>query len=84
MIRGALLALLLVGCGDRAATENEAVAVGRVYLADKYPPNPTVEAIDMGDRWRLLFTHPEVGTGGLYLIIVNKRSGEIVHAETQQ
>ena len=87
-MRACLLALLLAGCADRAATENEAIAVGRAYLAERpqFGARPVVEAIDMGDRWRLSFDFPvqDRGTGGPIIIVVNKRSGEVVHMETTQ
>jgi hypothetical protein len=42
------------------------------------------EAIDMGDRWRLSYDFPGGGTGGPLIVVVNKRTGKIVHTETQQ
>ena len=67
-----------------APTSNDAVAIADARLARQHfrrygPP----DVIDMGDRWRLLYPDGG-GTGGLILVVVNKRSGEIVHMETQQ
>jgi hypothetical protein len=49
-------------------------------------PPSIVDALDMGDRWRLSYRDPpgEGGTGGVRLAVVNKRSGEVVHAEADQ
>jgi hypothetical protein len=77
---------LAAGCGDRAASESQALAIGNSYLAANNPrgtPEWTaIQAIDMGNRWRLSYNHG--GTGGPFIVVVNKRSGEVVHFETEQ
>ena len=83
----ALLSLILIGCGNRAETENEAIEVANAYLATMPQLGANrrqVEAIDMGDRWRLSYELPDGGTGGPIIVVVNKRSGGVVHMETQQ
>lgn len=95
MIRACLLALLLAGCEDRAATgaatggasREEAIAAAEAFLTARHHAVPSiVDAIDMGDRWRLSYRcRPrECGTGGVTLAVVNKRSGEVVHYESEQ
>lgn len=82
----AALLLLAAGCGERAETQNEAVAVANAYLATMPLAANTrrVEAVDMGDRWRLAYIAAEGSTGGPIVVVVNKRSGEVVHWETEQ
>jgi hypothetical protein len=82
----ALILILATGCQDRAATANEAIEIGNAYLANEPEELSlrTVEAIDMGDRWRLSYRLPEGSTGGPLIVVVSKRSGEVVHAETEQ
>jgi len=48
--------------------------------------NRVIDAIDMGDRWRLSYGDlpGHGGTGGGIIAVVNKRSGEVVHYETTQ
>lgn len=95
MIRAGLLALLLTGCGDRAtpdaapvaATRAEAVAAAQAFFTARNTTLPSiVDAIDMGDRWRLAYrcAPRECGTGGITMAVVNKRSGEVVHWEAEQ
>jgi hypothetical protein len=43
-----------------------------------------VEAMDMGDRWRLSYEAPDGSFGGPLIMVVNKRSDEVVHVETEQ
>src|SRR5690242_7436577 len=73
---------------DRAATRAQAIAVGDAWLAARpqFRRPPVVDSIDMGDRWRLSYGYPkgEGGTGGPIIIVVKKRSGEVVHMETEQ
>jgi len=81
------LVLLLTACGDRAATRDEAIAAAQAFFATQHTTPPSiVNAIDMGDRWRLSYSYPpgEGGTGGVTLAVVNKRSGEVVHWEAEQ
>jgi hypothetical protein len=79
--------LLATGCQDRAATGDEAAAVATTYLAnDGFNMKDRViqSRIDMGDRWRLSYGYPGGGTGGPIIVVVNKRSGKVVHVETEQ
>jgi hypothetical protein len=82
------LALLLVssGCRDRAETSNAAIAIANANatVSDFRRHARSVDAVDMGDRWRLSYNLPEGSTGGPLIVVVNKRSGEIVHIETEQ
>lgn len=85
----ATLALLLFACspeaGNRADTANQAIAIGNNFISDRPGANEmTVEVADMGNRWRLSYEHPDAGTGGPLIVVVNKRTGEVVHAETEQ
>jgi hypothetical protein len=85
---------LLVGCQDMPShdqidTENEAIETANAYLSNmqfSLDANyiEEIEAIDMGDRWRLAYKRPEGSTGGPVIVVVNKRRGEVVHMETQQ
>ena len=70
-----------------AATRAQAIAAADNYLAARHMQTRSViHVIDMGDRWRLSYEDRpgEGGTGGPILIVVNKRSGEVVHIETEQ
>ena len=73
-----------IGTHEAAPTANDAIAAADAFLATvplrRYGP-PSV--IDMRDRWRLLYDGGG-GTGGPILVVVNKRSGEVVHYETEQ
>ena len=83
---GAAVLLLLTGCRDRIESANEAAEVANAQLATTLlgAEHRTVEAIDMGDRWRLSYNLEEGSTGGPIIVVVNKRTGEIVHVETEQ
>jgi hypothetical protein len=79
--------LFLAGCReDRVVTADQAIAVSRSYLVENHSgldPEWAVKAIDMGDRWRVSYGWP--GMAGEYtVVVVNKRSGKIVHMETGQ
>ncbi len=78
---------LLAGCGQGAETSGEAIEAGNIYLAGRDPPlgvdGWTIASIDMGDRWRLTYDLPG-STGGRIRLIVNKRSGDVVHMEAEQ
>ena len=94
----ALAILLLTACQNQnqtqnntaasgAATRGQAIAAADAWLAaNHHSAPPRIYVIDMGDRWRLAYDYPpgEGGTGGIELVVVNKRSGEIVHAEGGQ
>jgi hypothetical protein len=70
-----------------AATRAEAIAAADTYLAAHHMRiAPVIYVIDMGDRWRLSYEDRpgEGGTGGPIIAVVNKRSGEVVHMETEQ
>jgi hypothetical protein len=69
---------------DRAPTANSAIAAANEYLATMRigTNDMSVDAIDMGNRWRLAYRG--LGTGGGLVVVVNKRSGEVVHAEGYQ
>ena len=86
--RVSLAFLLLAGCADRAATKEEAIAAANAYLGPMHLPveNRVIDAIDMGDRWRLSYGDlpGHGGTGGGIIAVVNKRNGEVVHYETTQ
>jgi hypothetical protein len=91
IVIAAFPALLSSGCtnssvsGNRAETENQAIAVANEYLSNRpLTDEMTIEAVDMGNRWRLSYDHPDGGTGGPIIVVVNKRTGEVVHAETEQ
>ena len=82
----AVLAFLLTACQHRAETANEAIQIANAELEDM-PLGlhlRTVEAIDMGDRWRLSYKLPRGSTGGPIVVIVMKHTGEVIHIETQQ
>ena len=82
-----LLGLLLVaGCADRAATLNDALAAVDASRLTKRPGYEwrLIRANDLGDRWQLVFDISQGGTGGPAVIVVNKRSGEIVSAVSGQ
>lgn len=72
----------------RVRSANEAIRIGNRHLAGRMSPAildmQRIEALDMGDRWRLAYIAPEGSTGGPIIIVINKRSGEIVHEETEQ
>ena len=78
--------ILLGGCEDRIVSANEAIEVANAQLATMPidASRRTVEAVDMGDRWRLSYEAEEGSTGGPIIVVVNKRSGEVVHIETEQ
>ena len=87
----ALVILLSVGCEDRtrgAETANEATEVTNAHMGEDLPQvalsDMVIETLDMGDRWRVSYSVPGGGTGGPIIFVVNKRSGEIVHMETEQ
>jgi hypothetical protein len=95
----ALAILLLTACQNSnrnqnapatgATTRAQAIAVADAWLDAQpgtLPPPPQIYSIDMGDRWRLSYGYPpgQGGTGGPIIVVVNKRSGEVVHSETEQ
>jgi len=78
--------MLSPGCQDRAETANEAIEIANAHM-EGMPLGVnlrTVEVVDMGETWRLSYNLPAGSTGGPILVIVNKRSGEVVYMETQQ
>jgi hypothetical protein len=85
-----LLSLLLTNCqggADEVVTANQAIEVGNAYLQAQAPRNLSawaIEPIDMGDRWRLSYTLPAGSAGGHMIVVVNKRSGKVVHMEAEQ
>lgn len=83
--------LLAAGCQNRthgAATANEAKAVAKDYLAEQLPQVSVdkleVRAVDLGDKWRVSYSIPDGGAGGPIVLVISKRSGEVVHMEMQQ
>lgn len=80
------IALLASGCTASANSADAATEVANAYLKDRNQGQGRVIAsrIDMGDRWRLSYELPEGSTGGPIIVVVNKRRGEVVHAETEQ
>jgi hypothetical protein len=71
---------------DAVVTASQANSVARAYLKEMSIEDGrlTVESIDMGDRWRLLYNRPEGSTGAPIIVVVNKKSGKVVHMETEQ
>lgn len=87
----ALAAGFCAGCqkrGTEAVTADQATQIANAYLTENHPQvslqNLRVEKADMEDRWRLSYEYPEGGTGGPIIVVVNKKTGEVVHSETQQ
>jgi len=94
----ALALALLAGCQNPAGTANkaetanavetanEATDISNAYLANMQFATDmnNIEAIDMGDRWRVAYNNPEGSTGGPAIVVVRKRNGEGVHMETEQ
>lgn len=88
---GVFAALLAVACeatSKGARTAGEATEVANEYMAENLPQvrlqRQQVETIDMGDRWRVSYVVPEGGTGGPIILLVDKRSGEVVDGEITQ
>lgn len=77
---------LLAGCRNPVETANEATDIGNAYLANMQfaADLNAIEAIDMGDRWRVAYNYPEGSTGGPVIVVIRKKNGEVVHMETQQ
>lgn len=82
----ALALALMAGCQNPVETANEATDISNAYLANMQFATDTnnIEAIDMGDRWRVAYNHPEGSTGGPVIVVVRKKNGEVVHMETEQ
>jgi hypothetical protein len=82
------LALLFsTGCQDRVASAADALEAGNAYLAKTTQMEMNGFAVrmdDMGDRWRLSYWNPEEETGFFAIVVVNKRSGRVVHFERRQ
>lgn len=82
------LSMACLACWREEVTANQASELANEYLAEHLPQVPLnilrIETLDMGDRWRLSYNFPEGGTGGPMIFVVNKRTGEIVHMETEQ
>jgi len=85
-----LLVVLAAACGPAAgaATAEQATDAANQFLSNENPrlnlAEAEIETIDMGDRWRLSYGFSHGGTGGTTIIVVNKRSGEVVHRERSQ
>ena len=86
----AIALLLSGGCTIRemATTEQQAIQVANAGLLKTWPKMKLdhfkVDAIDMGDVWRLQYDQKDPGTGGPIIVVVNKRRAEVVHIETEQ
>ena len=77
---------LLAGCQNPVETANEATDITNAYLANMQfvADMNNIEAVDMGNNWRIAYNFPEGSTGGPVIVIVRKRNGEVVHMETEQ
>jgi hypothetical protein len=76
--------LLLAGCGDRAGTVEAAKAVADAALlqAERGASRRYVQAIDLGDKWRLVYMGE--GTAGAAFVEVDKRNGTVVSTSLGQ
>jgi hypothetical protein len=68
-----------------ANSERDAIEISNTFLAGNHllMNDVEIEAVDMGNRWRLSYRPRRIGTGGLVVVVVNK-NGEVVHAEASQ
>ena len=84
------MALISASCGklDGNVTANRAVEITDQAWAEDVPQldldQLATRVEDLGDRWRVIYYHPEGSTGGPWVFLVNKKSGEIVSAKGGQ
>ena len=74
--------VLLAGCGDRAATLDQAKAAVQAAYPDRVAISRHVETTDLGDRWRLIYTSQS--TAGTSVFEVDKRHGAVVPTRLEQ
>jgi len=77
--------LLLAGCrsADGDISADEAMEIANGHFSEVLPQVPLrrlrIEAIDLNEKWLILYHFPEGSTAGLPLVIeVDKRTGRIV------
>jgi hypothetical protein len=82
----ALALLVLAGCrsaDDGNISADDAMEVANGHFSEVLPQVPLsrlrIEAIDLNEKWLILYHLPEGSTGGRPLVIeVDKRTGRIV------
>ncbi len=80
--------LLSSGCQDRARPAESAEEAARAAISHlsrmKFNMSFRVlrRKVDMGDRWRLTYGDP--AGGATIIVVVDKRSGKVVHVEADQ
>lgn len=79
------------GCGERdpeGLTAPEAKEIADRWMTDNLPQvrlnRLRAETSDMGKAWRVDYRAPEGGTGGVLVLIIDKRTGEIVGGRMDQ
>lgn len=70
------------------SNQDEAIKVSNAYLSKQVPQmrldELQVDVDELSDRWRISYRPRDGGTGGLTILVINKRSGEVVHMEAEQ
>lgn len=75
------------GPGENVSA-SEAVQITNRYWADSLPQvdlsKLNVDAVDKGDRWRVIYRPPDGSTGGPFVYDVDKKTGKIIHSDGGQ
>ena len=82
--------LLSSACQEqpKAAVAEQAIGVTNRYWSENLPQvnlrRMTVQAIDRGDKWRVIYKAPDGSTGGPFVYDVDKKTGKILHSDGGQ
>ncbi|HEX8585345.1 MAG TPA: hypothetical protein VF680_13175 [Allosphingosinicella sp.] len=85
-----VIALVSMGCekANQTITAKKAIEITDASWAEHVPQVDlkrfATRVEDLGEAWRITYYVPEGSTGGPFIFVVNKKSGEIVSSEGGQ